>query len=43
VLRVWRDHRLQPHRARTIKASTDPLLEEKVTDAVGLYLHPSAG
>lgn len=40
VLRVWRDHDLQPHRSRSFKASTDPQLEEKVTDVVGLYLHP---
>lgn len=40
VLRVWRDHDLQPHRTRTFKFSTDPNLEAKVVDVVGLYLHP---
>jgi transposase len=40
VLRVWRDHKLQPHRARGFKFSTDPDLTDKVTDVVGLYLHP---
>jgi transposase len=40
VLRVWRDHDLQPHRTRGFKFSTDPELEAKVTDVIGLYLHP---
>ena len=40
VLRIWREHDLQPHRTRSFKSSTDPLLEQKVTDVVGLYLHP---
>jgi transposase len=40
VQRVWREHRLQPHRTRTFKFSKDPQLAEKVTDVVGLYLHP---
>jgi len=40
VQRIWRDHRLQPHRTRSFKFSTDPQLVEKVTDVVGLYLHP---
>ncbi len=40
VERIWRDHRLQPHRTRSFKFSTDPQLVEKVTDVVGLYLHP---
>ena len=40
VLRVWGDHDLQPHRTRGFKYSTDPELEQKVTDVVGLYLHP---
>jgi hypothetical protein len=40
VLRVWRDHKLQPHRARGFKFSSDPDLTDKVTDVVGLYLHP---
>ena len=40
VQRIWRDHRLQPHRTRSFKFSTGPRLLEKVTDVVGLYLHP---
>jgi transposase len=40
VQRIWKEHGLQPHRSRTFKHSTDPRLEEKVTDVVGLYLHP---
>lgn len=37
---IWRDAGLQPHRVRTFKYSDDPLLEEKVTDIVGLYMNP---
>jgi transposase len=40
VHRVWRDHRLQPHRIESFKFSTDPQLVEKVSDVVGLYLDP---
>ena len=40
VLRIWREHQLQPHRTRSFKFSNDPKLAEKVTDIVGLYLHP---
>lgn len=40
VQRIWREHRLQPHRESTFKLSNDPDLEAKVTDIVGLYLHP---
>ncbi len=40
VLRTWRHHRVQPWRAETFKFSTDPELVAKVTDVVGLYLHP---
>ena len=38
--RVSREHGLQPHRTRGFKYSTDPELEAKVTDVIGLYLHP---
>src|SRR6202023_2686014 len=38
--RVWREHDLQPHRTRGFKHSTDPELEAKVNDVIGLYLHP---
>lgn len=40
VHRIWRDTGLQPHRTRSFKYSTDPQLDEKVTDIVGLYLAP---
>jgi transposase len=40
VLRIWRDHGVQPHRIRTFKYSTDPELSAKVVDVIGLYLHP---
>lgn len=40
VLRIWREHKLQPYRTRSFKFSHDPKLAEKVTDIVGLYLHP---
>ncbi len=40
VQRIWHEHRLQPHRTRGFKFSTDPELVEKVTDVIGLYLHP---
>ena len=42
VQRIWRANRLQPHRLRTFKRSTDPALAEKVEDIVGLYMHPPA-
>ncbi|MGH3940107.1 MAG: IS630 family transposase [Pseudonocardiaceae bacterium] len=31
---------LRPHRMESFKFSTDPELEAKITDVVGLYLHP---
>ena len=40
VGRVWREANLKPHRTETFTYSTDPLLVEKVTDVVGLYLNP---
>lgn len=40
VHRIWRAHRLQPHRVETFKFTTDPAAEEKIRDIVGLYLHP---
>ena len=42
VARIWRDWGLQPHRVETFKFSTDPQLEAKVRDVVGLYLDPPA-
>jgi transposase len=40
VHRIMRDAGLQRHLTRTFKFSTDPQLEEKVRDVVGLYLNP---
>jgi transposase len=40
VWRIWRSAGLKPHRAETFKFSTDPELEAKVRDVVGLYLAP---
>ncbi len=40
VARVWREYGLQPWRAETFKFSTDPQLEAKLRDVVGLYLNP---
>ena len=40
VARAWRRYHLQPWRAETFKFSTDPELEAKVRDVVGLYLDP---
>ncbi len=40
VADVWREWGLQPWRTETFKFSTDPELEAKVRDVVGLYLHP---
>ena len=40
IHRVWKDHKIQPHREKTFKYSSDPLLVEKVIDVVGLYLNP---
>src|SRR5919197_493699 len=40
VARVWADHDLKPWRLESFKFSTDPQLEAKVRDVVGLYLHP---
>src|ERR1022692_3082552 len=40
ISRLWRKFCLQPHRTEGFKFSTDPQLTAKVTDVVGLYLHP---
>jgi len=42
VQRIWAAHKLQPHRIRTFKRSTDPAFAEKVEDIVGLYMNPPA-
>jgi transposase len=40
VARIWRKWDLQPWRVQTFKFSTDPELDAKIRDVVGLYLHP---
>lgn len=40
VAKVWRKWKIQPWRSETFKFSTDPELEAKVRDVVGLYLAP---
>src|SRR5579884_492357 len=40
VARAWRAYRVQPWRQGTFKFSTDPELEAKVRDVIGLYLNP---
>jgi len=40
VQRVWKEHKLQPHRVRTFKLSRDKRFIEKLIDVVGLYLRP---
>ena len=37
---IWRGHNLKPHRTKTFKLSRDPRFLEKLTDVIGLYLHP---
>jgi hypothetical protein len=40
VARAWRRYGVQPWRRQTFKFSTDPELEAKVSDVIGLYLNP---
>src|SRR4051812_28217393 len=40
IARIWNKWNLQPWRVETFKFSTDPELEAKVRDVVGLYLPP---
>jgi transposase len=40
IARLWRRFCLQPHRVEGFKFSTDPQLDAKVRDVVGLYLQP---
>jgi transposase-like protein len=40
VARAWRAYHVAPWRRDTFKFSTDPALEAKVRDVVGLYLDP---
>ena len=40
VASIWREHGVQPWRSKSFRFSTDPQLEAKVVDVVGLYLDP---
>jgi hypothetical protein len=40
VARIWRKWNLQPWRSETFKFSTDPELDAKIRDVVGLYVDP---
>ena len=40
VARIWREWDLQPWRSETFKFSTDPELDSKIRDVVGLYVDP---
>src|SRR5947209_7751564 len=40
VQRIWKKHKLQPHRVESFKFSNDPHFVAKVRDIVGLYLNP---
>lgn len=42
VQRIWRAHKLQPHRVGSFKRSRDPRFADKLVDIVGLYLDPPA-
>jgi transposase len=42
VARVWAEHDVKPWQSETFKFSTDPELEARVRDVVGLYLDPPA-
>jgi DDE superfamily endonuclease/Winged helix-turn helix len=42
VSTTWKKWGLQPWRSQTFKFSTDPELEAKIRDVVGLYLNPPA-
>lgn len=40
VQRIWKKHKLQPHRVESFKFSNDPDFAPKVRDIVGLYMNP---
>jgi transposase len=40
VATIWREYGIQPWRSESFRFSTDPQLEAKVVDVVGLYLDP---
>jgi transposase len=40
IQRIWKKHKLQPHRIERFKFSQDPEFVPKVRDIVGLYMNP---
>jgi transposase len=40
VQRIWKKHKLQPHRVESFKFSTDPEFVPKLRAIVGLYVNP---
>ncbi len=40
VQRIWKKHKLQPHRVESFKFSSDQQFARKVRDIVGLYMNP---
>jgi len=40
IHRIWQEHQLKPHLAKSFKLSRDPQFLEKLTDVVGVYLTP---
>ena len=42
VQRIWRAHRLQPHRVKQFELAADPQFVDKLRDIVGLYVDPPA-
>lgn len=40
IRRIWHQHGLKPHLARTFKLSNDPQFAEKLETIIGLYLNP---
>jgi transposase len=40
IAAIWKDYGVKPWRSETFKFSTDPELEVKVVDVIGLYLAP---
>src|SRR3954447_10380382 len=43
IAKAWRQYGIQPCRSGSFRFSTDPELEAKVIDVVGLYLDPPEG
>jgi len=43
IATLWRKFCLQPHRVEGFKFSTDPELDAKILDVVGIYLDPPKG